>query len=307
MPISASLMGAFHLHLAGHAGEAEKICITALHSDRGNAGALHLMGHIAASRGQYDAATAFIARAIGTQPGRGDFHAGMGNVFAARNLHEGVRESYRRALLRTYFSAMPASLEEIFSHAGRDTPPENFSANIGFYKSQSFQDIVLDRWMFEGARDGVFVDIGAADGVSFSNSYFFEKERGWRGLCIEPNREDFARLERNRECAVRDCTVDGHNLNAIAGEHGICEITYLSVGTHGRTLAILQSVDFEKLNVHALTTECHDASAFEPMRAGLSDRGFAFARRLGHDLLFVHRESPAHLRLRKLQADRLGV
>lgn len=276
MPISASLAGAFRLHLAGDVGEAEKICIGALHSDHGNPDALHLMGHIAASRGQYDVATALIARAIGAGPRRGDLHAGMGNVFAARNLHEGVRDSYRRALLRTYFTAMPASLDEIFSHAGYDGAAEIFSANVGLYKSHAYQDVVLDRWVFEGLRDAIFVDIGGADGAMFSNTCFFEKARGWRGFRIAPTVE-----------AVCD-------LNAIARAQSIREIAYLNIGAEGSGIAILQSIPFETLPVHALSAPCDNEHALEPMRVLMDERGFALARRLGEGLLFLNRASPFH-------------
>jgi len=34
---------------------------------------------------------------------------------------------------------------------------------------------------------GYFVDIGAHDGITNSNSYIFEKYFGWSGICVEPN------------------------------------------------------------------------------------------------------------------------
>jgi len=40
----------------------------------------------------------------------------------------------------------------------------------------------------------VFVDIGAHDGVTFNNTYFFETQRSWTGVCIEPNSAVFQRL-----------------------------------------------------------------------------------------------------------------
>jgi FkbM family methyltransferase len=44
------------------------------------------------------------------------------------------------------------------------------------------------------------VDIGANDGLTFSNTYFFEK-KGWQGLCVEPLPEVFKKLRVNRHCA----------------------------------------------------------------------------------------------------------
>jgi FkbM family methyltransferase len=42
--------------------------------------------------------------------------------------------------------------------------------------------------------NGVFVDIGAHDGKTFSNTKFFEEFLGWRGLCVEPIPDVFTRL-----------------------------------------------------------------------------------------------------------------
>lgn len=39
----------------------------------------------------------------------------------------------------------------------------------------------------EGARQGVFVDIGAFHPIHLSNTFFFDKCLGWRGICAEPN------------------------------------------------------------------------------------------------------------------------
>lgn len=54
------------------------------------------------------------------------------------------------------------------------------------YFSVAGQDMFLDQYVFETKRNGVFVDVGAYDGVTGSNSLFFEVFRGWSGLLIEP-------------------------------------------------------------------------------------------------------------------------
>lgn len=65
------------------------------------------------------------------------------------------------------------------------------------YASQVGQDLIVDR-LFGGMRSGVFVDVGAHDGVTLSNTAFLEHERGWTGLCIEPNPAVFEKLQQNR-------------------------------------------------------------------------------------------------------------
>lgn len=55
-------------------------------------------------------------------------------------------------------------------------------------------------------KAGVFVDIGANDGVTISNTCYLEKEHGWTGLAIEPIPAVFEKLKRNRSCiTVHGC------------------------------------------------------------------------------------------------------
>jgi FkbM family methyltransferase len=71
---------------------------------------------------------------------------------------------------------------------------------LATYYSQCEQDKIIHENYFWNVRSGVFVDIGAHDGISYSNTYFFEKELGWGGLCIEPMPETYAQLVVNRTC-----------------------------------------------------------------------------------------------------------
>ena len=74
--------------------------------------------------------------------------------------------------------------------------------------SQLGQDRIVDEYL-HGKRSGVFVDIGAYDGVTFSNTLMLERDRGWTGICIEPLPDVFAELRRNRRCVcVQACLGD---------------------------------------------------------------------------------------------------
>jgi len=68
-----------------------------------------------------------------------------------------------------------------------------------FY-SQYAQDKFVHDTFFPGKRGGIFVDIGAHDGVRISNTKFFEESMGWHGICIEPLPHRFKELRRNRSC-----------------------------------------------------------------------------------------------------------
>ncbi len=50
--------------------------------------------------------------------------------------------------------------------------------------------------------NGVFVDIGANDGVTISNTFYFEKKFGFSGIAIEPIPSIFEKLKDNRGCHV---------------------------------------------------------------------------------------------------------
>lgn len=67
-----------------------------------------------------------------------------------------------------------------------------------FY-SQFGQDQFIYENLFKNKTNGFFVDIGAYDGESTSNSLFFEN-LGWSGICIEPNPVMFDQLKKIRSC-----------------------------------------------------------------------------------------------------------
>jgi FkbM family methyltransferase len=89
------------------------------------------------------------------------------------------------------------------------------------YYSQVGQDKFLNEELFHSKKNGVFIDIGANDGVKFSNSYFFEKELGWTGICIEPHPEAFKRLQSSRTCVLENCAISDvegmHDFTCIEG------------------------------------------------------------------------------------------
>lgn len=47
-------------------------------------------------------------------------------------------------------------------------------------------------------NNGYFVELGANDGVNQSNTLYFERFRGWRGVLIEPYKPNYTELVRNR-------------------------------------------------------------------------------------------------------------
>lgn len=75
-----------------------------------------------------------------------------------------------------------------------------------FYSQVGQDQFVYENFFKDLCGGGTFVDIGAHNGVKFSNTYFFEKELGWKGVCVEPIPEVFAALQQNRKAVcVQGC------------------------------------------------------------------------------------------------------
>jgi FkbM family methyltransferase len=79
------------------------------------------------------------------------------------------------------------------------------------YVSQCGQDKWVTESLFPGRDNGVFVDIGANDGVEFSNTFILERDHNWTGLAVEPIPEVFEKLRRNRTCNVVNGCVGQHS------------------------------------------------------------------------------------------------
>lgn len=65
--------------------------------------------------------------------------------------------------------------------------------------------------------DGTYVDIGTNEALSISNTLFFDKCLGWRGVCFEPQSTYHGGIRRNRGCTLIDRCVGGTGENAVSG------------------------------------------------------------------------------------------
>ena len=87
-------------------------------------------------------------------------------------------------------------------------------------QSQNFQDV----WgLFENdfKENGFFVEFGATDGITGSNTYLLEKSFKWTGILAEPNTVWHERLAANRTCSISDkCvfTVSGEQVEFVTTE-----------------------------------------------------------------------------------------
>jgi len=55
-----------------------------------------------------------------------------------------------------------------------------------------YSQLGQDKWVLEKLdykENGFFIEIGAYDGITLSNTYSLEKDFGWDGICVECNPE----------------------------------------------------------------------------------------------------------------------
>lgn len=72
-------------------------------------------------------------------------------------------------------------------------------------ESQNYQD-VWALWEAKSKMHGFFVEFGATDGKTSSNTYLLEKEFGWQGILAEPNPTWHDDLAKNRDAIIsHDC------------------------------------------------------------------------------------------------------
>ena len=103
-----------------------------------------------------------------------------------------------------------ARLTQVFQKAQPTLPRQAQDALLDFLKfaiarhthseSQILQDLFA-LYVMREKRGGYFIDFGATNGLSLSNSYVLEKRYGWNGIVAEPARCWHAGLTANRTCA----------------------------------------------------------------------------------------------------------
>jgi len=76
-------------------------------------------------------------------------------------------------------------------------PSAKFTGKSGYF-SQYGEDRALHRLVFNNTltnkNPGIFVEIGALDGVRYSNTLYFERMFDWRGVLIEAQPENAKKL-----------------------------------------------------------------------------------------------------------------
>jgi len=202
-----------------------------------------------------------------------------------------------------------------------------------FYSQQGEDIFAYKHFLNQVVNDGVFVEVGALDGVSGSNTKFFEDNLGYTGLLIEPQRDLAQAILRARTkstlfpCAIHPtensirflgCKAAAGILESMSADHkaqwfpdektaqvmevpafrlgdilklsNIVHIDFLSIDVEGGELGVLESIDWEDIEIYLICIEL-DGTAPEKdaaCRLLLQKAGFTFQTYIGNNDLWVN-------------------
>ena len=175
-------------------------------------------------------------------------------------------------------------------------------------RSQMLEDVRIYRRYFAGKRNGFFLEMGALDGLQFSNTLIYEQCFGWNGILIEAEPTNAAALKKNRPCAITvhaaggngggtlhmtqsrgvSRVVEGPGENTVEvpvrrmadifAEWGITKIDFFSLDVEGSEFMVLESIDFDAVDISLLLVEKSSTFTVNPttekVRALLLSKGY---------------------------------
>lgn len=188
-------------------------------------------------------------------------------------------------------------------------------------RSQFGEDEYIIQKFFPHQRDGTYFEAGAMDGWLFSNTIRLAK-RGFTGILVEPNPDEFVKLRRNRpddvlhQCTIGPAGTDTLSLNIIPSMSsttfgnqfagfttrtvkvnrkpltdildGVDKIDFFSLDVEGAELSVLKTMKWD-VPVMVWLIENHEGNAdFDAIRDLMKRRGYKFVERVHFNDVFVH-------------------
>jgi len=191
--------------------------------------------------------------------------------------------------------------------------------NMRFYSQQDEDKYIIQYLLKEKITDGTFLEIGACDGVLYSNTKTLEDYFNFKGILIEPQKDYFANLQINRSTnnELYNCAVSNSNETEVEfigdnPEGGIVEqintnlykynwasykvknrkmkdilkksdfnyIDFMIIDVEGSEMSLLESIDFS-FPIFCIIIEAHSNQQEKNKIFGeyLKKNGFTFKER----------------------------
>lgn len=159
------------------------------------------------------------------------------------------------------------------------------------FQSQWNEDVIL-YYYFKQKTKGLYIEVGAFDGVQLSNTYFFECI-GWKGILVEPQLLQYNKCVQNRpnstcwnvaispnkgpiklnivqdenyatwsfvgdkdkvDFMVKSVMIETRKLKEIIPAD-VLQIDFLSIDVEGMELEILNTIDFDRISIDVILIE----------------------------------------------------
>ena len=164
-----------------------------------------------------------------------------------------------------------------------------------FYSQQGEDLLIYRNFINLPVKDGIFLELGACDGLKYSNTMFFERYLGFTGILIEPVKNFYTKLIKNRpnnicynnaistdksdvEMFIKDAVsgikqhmtknfidrwhsksntikVKTKTLSDIFQEKNIKYIDFFSLDVEGGELDVLKTIKWEDINIYLICIE----------------------------------------------------
>ena len=172
-------------------------------------------------------------------------------------------------------------------------------------------DLKLDA-LFGHKTGGVFIELGANDGLTQSNTAFFEFSRGWSGLLIEPSHVAYEKCVANRPnsavewcaCVADSATItvmgdfgDGALMGSVNGERVDRQSEADLVSVPAQTLgAILKQKGMTHVDFLSVDAEGHDYNILCGLDLDVNRPQYILVEVMSHihDLIFDLLESKGY-------------
>jgi|GEM_PF-1277560 len=170
-----------------------------------------------------------------------------------------------------------SQLNALFIHTNSTAEKLDVIQGKNFLMPQRyFAQFGEDKWILDNLKlpeHGVFVDVGTADGVQYSNSYIFE-QKGWTGLCLEPDSRNFAMAQKYRKNVVQMAAAStkgelDFSMSAVSPDWSGLKITGPVSSTYkvkaDRLSSILKSNKIDHIDLLSIDTEGSELEVWESM------------------------------------------
>jgi FkbM family methyltransferase len=95
-----------------------------------------------------------------------------------------------------------------------------FLIHLGFSNSQNRIDKKILK-LFNNKKNGFFIEVGAFDGINYSNTFLLEKKHNWKGLLVEPLKAEFeiCKKYRTKSIVVNNILSNPKDMNKLIKLH----------------------------------------------------------------------------------------